>query len=144
MALLGGVRNREQTDQYMQFNLEHWDRYGFGTWLLRSPATGEVMGRAMLRHITLDDIVETEVGYSLLPAYWGLGIATEVAAACLAYGRRELALTTMVGLTLPHNTRSRKVLEKIGMIYDRDIVHADLKHVLYRTTPEHVPKDNRF
>ncbi len=132
MELLGGVRTREQTAAYMEFNLQHWDLFGFGTWLLRDPATGEVMGRAMLRHITLDDIVETEVGYSLLPKYWGRGIATEIAAACLALGRTELCLTSMVGLTLPQNTRSRSVLRKIGMVYERNIVHAALLHVLYR------------
>jgi RimJ/RimL family protein N-acetyltransferase len=133
MEMLGGLRTLEQTEQYMQLNLDHWDRYGFGTWLLKTPDTGEVMGRALLRHITLDTIVETEVGYSLLPAYWGYGLATEIATRCLQIARIELSLPSIVGLTLPHNTRSRNVLQKIGLTYERDIIHAALPHVLYRS-----------
>jgi len=73
-----------------------------------------------------------EVGYSLDPAYWGRGLATEIAAACLAHARTDLALATVVAVTLPHNARSRRVMEKIGMAYDRDWLHAGLQHVLYR------------
>lgn len=133
MELLGGVRTVEQTAQWMAFNLRHWDEFGFGSWLLRDVHTSDVIGRAILRHITLDGVVETEVGYSFLPPYWGRGLATEIATACVAYGRRELGLSTIVGLTQPHNTRSKHVLEKIGMVYERDFVHMDLPHVLYRS-----------
>ena len=38
-------------------------------------------------------------------------------------------------MTLPTNEGSRRVMAKAGFTYDRDIVHWDLPHVLYRLTP---------
>ena len=43
-------------------------------------------------------------------------------------------MKSVVAFTLPDNTASRRVMEKLGMTYERDIVHADLPHVLYRST----------
>ena len=132
MDLLGGVRDAAQTTAYLEKNLAHWDAHGFGAWMLRDAASGRIVGRAILRHLDVDGVDEVEVGYSLDPAFWGRGLATEIAAACLARAREDLNLTTVVAVTLPHNVRSRRVLEKVGMTYDRDWMHADLPHVLYR------------
>jgi len=132
MAMLGGVRDEAQTRDYLAKNLAHWDAHRFGAWMLRETAGGPVVGRSILRHLDADGADEVEVGYSLDPAYWGRGLATEIAAACLAHARSDLGLATVVAVTLPHNARSRRVLEKVGMAYDRDWLHADIPHVLYR------------
>lgn len=65
MELLGGVRDEAQTREYLEKNLAHWDVYGFGAWILRDAATGQVVGRAILRHLALGAEDEVEVGYSL-------------------------------------------------------------------------------
>lgn len=132
MALLGGVRDEAQTTEYLEKNLAHWDAFGFGSWILRDPGTRRVVGRAILRHLELDGADEVEVGYSLDPEFWGRGLATEIAAACLAYGRDALRLATVVALTLPHNERSRRVLTKIGLALNREVTHGGELHVLYR------------
>jgi len=132
MEMLGGVRDDAQTREYLERNLAHWDTFGFGAWMLRDGAGGAVAGRAILRHLDVDGLDEVEVGYSLHPEFWGRGLATEIAAACLVHARDDLRLTTVVAVTLPHNVRSRRVLEKVGMTYDRDWLHADIPHVLYR------------
>src|SRR5271169_3297822 len=132
MELLGGVRDEGQTTAYLEKNLAHWAEHGFGSWMLRDAASGRVVGRAILRHLDLDGADEVEVGYSLDPAFWGRGLATEIAAACLAYGRDTLRLETVVALTQPHNDRSRRVLAKIGMTLDRELTHGGVPHVLYR------------
>ena len=132
MALLGGVRDEAQTTEYLEKNLAHWAEHGFGSWILRDATSRRVVGRAILRHLELDGVDEVEVGYSLDPEFWGRGLATEVAAACLAYGRDALRLESVVALTLPHNERSRRVLTRIGMTFDREITHGGAPHVLYR------------
>jgi len=132
MELLGGVRDEIQTREYLDRNLAHWAQHGFGVWIVRDIATGEVAGRALVRHLPLDGVDEVEIGYSLHPAYWGRGLGTEIAAACVRYGFDEVRLPSLVALTLPHNARSRHVLEKVGMVYERDVMHADVLHVLYR------------
>lgn len=132
MEQLGGVRDEAQTRDYLEKNLAHWDAYGFGSWILRDAASGDVVGRAILRHLALDDTDEVEVGYSLDPAVWGRGLATEIAAACLVHARGALKLTTVVALTTPRNERSQRVLAKVGMTRERDLLHAGLPALLYR------------
>lgn len=131
MAMLGGVRDAASTAAYMEVNLRHWDEHGFGIWLLRD-ADGEVLGRVLLRHLEMEGQDEVEVGYSLMPHAWGQGLAPEASAACLRYGFQDLGLDSIIAITMAENRQSRRVMEKIGMAYERDVIHADLPHVLYR------------
>ena len=132
MALLGGVRTLEQTTAYMERNLAHWDEFGYGIWLLRDITTNEAIGRTLLRHLDIDGVDEVETGYGFFPAYWGRGLATEATLTCLDYGWRLLNLQSIVAITLPINARSRRVMEKTGMTYEREIVREGATHVLYR------------
>ncbi len=68
-----------------------------------------------------------------MPAYWGRGLATEIARRALELARDALGREDVVAFTLPGNRASRRVLAKVGMVYERDVVHAGLPHVLYRT-----------
>lgn len=135
MALLGGVRETDKTAAYLERNLEHWRNHGFGLWILREKAEHRLAGRACLRHLTIDDADEVEVGYGFHPGFWGRGLATEIAAVCLQYAVATLHLPSVVALTLPTNQGSRHVLSKVGLVYERDIDHEGLRHVLYRTPP---------
>jgi [ribosomal protein S5]-alanine N-acetyltransferase len=132
MALLGGVRTPEQTVAYMERNLAHWDQFGYGIWILRDITTNDVIGRTLLRHLLIDGVDEVETGYGFSSAYWGRGLATEATLACLDYGWRELGLESIVAITLPVNVRSRRVMEKVGMVYEREIDRDEIPHVLYR------------
>ncbi len=133
MALLGGVRDEAETATYMERNLLHWARYGFGLWLLHDGAGNDVVGRVLLRTLTLDGVDEIEVGYSLFPAYWGRGLATEAASACLLHAEHALGATSVVAVTRPENVGSQRVLEKIGMHFERALDHGGVPHVLFRT-----------
>ncbi len=62
-----------------------------------------------------------------------MGLATEIARRCLAIGREELGFASLVAITLPDNRGSRRVMEKAGMTYERDVTHAGRVHVLYRS-----------
>jgi len=133
MAQLGGVRDDVQTTAYLGRNLLHWTDYGFGLWILRERGGGEPIGRAVLRHLLVDGADEVEVGYAFYPAFWGRGLATEVAAACLELGRRDLQLTTIVAVTNPGNVSSQHVLQKVGLVYERDFTHEGARSALFRT-----------
>jgi RimJ/RimL family protein N-acetyltransferase len=133
MAQLGGVRDEAQTAAYLARNLQHWADYGFGLWILREVGGGEPVGRAVLRHLLVDGVDEVEVGYAFYPAFWGRGLATEIATACLELGRRELQLTTFVAVTAPGNRASAHVLEKVGLVYERDFTHEGGLASLFRT-----------
>jgi RimJ/RimL family protein N-acetyltransferase len=132
MGYLWGVRSETQTADYMTRNLRHWTDYEFGLWILRERGGGDPVGRAVLRHLTIDDVDEVEVGYALYQPYWGRGLATEIAARCVGLAEHELGLAAIVGLTDPANHASRHVLEKVGLTYERDCVHDDHLAALFR------------
>jgi len=111
----------------------HWERYGFGMWLLRDRATGEMVGRGGLQRTTyMKDLDEVEVGWSVVPERWGEGLATELGLASIEVAFGPLALNEIVAFTLPDNVASRRVMEKTGFVYEREILHVGLAHMLYR------------
>jgi [ribosomal protein S5]-alanine N-acetyltransferase len=134
MATLGGLRTAEWTTTYLDVQAAHWDKHGFGLWTARDAATGEFAGRGGLRHGIVDGKAEIELAYGFLPAFWGRGIATELAAECVRVGFTELRLPEIVCFTLPTNAASKRVMEKVGFRYERDIVYCELPHVLCRLT----------
>jgi RimJ/RimL family protein N-acetyltransferase len=132
MATLGGVRSENETWEGLWKALDHWERNGFGPWVFSDRATGERVGGAALRRVELEGREEVEVGYRVAARWWGRGIATEMATALVAVARERLGLDEIVAYTLPDNLASRRVMEKAGFRYERDIEWASLPHVLYR------------
>jgi RimJ/RimL family protein N-acetyltransferase len=132
MAQLGGVRDLEASEAYLARNLAHWETYGFGLWLLRRRDAPEIVGRACLRHLQIDDGDEIELGYGFYPASWGQGLATEVALACVSHGFERLGCDSLVALTRPTNLASQHVMSKAGLTFERHLLHVDEPHVLYR------------
>src|SRR6266516_577672 len=132
MALLGGPRSELGTRGYMARNLQHWDDYGFGLWILRDSA-GEVAGRCVIRHLDVEGTDEVELGYGLHTQYWGRGLATEVATELLRLGRHELKRPSIVAITRHDNLGSQRVLVKAGMICEREVEHDGVPHLLYRS-----------
>ncbi len=111
----------------------HWERHGFGMWLMRDRETGAMVGRGGLQWTTyVKDLDEVEAGWSVVPERWREGLATELALASIDVAFGHLELTDLVAFTLPDNLASRRVMEKAGFSYEREIMHVGLPHVLYR------------
>jgi ribosomal-protein-alanine N-acetyltransferase len=136
MATLGGVRSAGQMRDGLQKHLNHWQQHGFGWWTMRVAASGAFAGRGGLRHVTIEGQREIELGYGLMPEFWGQGLAAEMSREALRLGFEVLGLASIVSFTLPTNLRSRRVMEKVGLRYERDAIWADLPHVLYRVRSE--------
>lgn len=124
------------TDTILRVSLDeklgHWARYGFGLWLLRDRATGEMVGRGGLQHTTADGAEVVEAAWAIVPERWGQGLATELAHTAARIAFDDLGLEEIVAFTLPDNVASRRVMEKAGFTYERDIERAGMSHVLYR------------
>ena len=114
---------------------DHWERHGFGMWLARDRDTGEMVGRGGLQYTYTAGLNDVEAGWAVVPERWGQGLATELAHACVEVAFEQLRLRELVAFTLPDNLASRRVMEKAGFEYERDIMHAGLPHVLYRRRP---------
>lgn len=128
----------EQADRTIAARVEslaaHWDQHGFGWWVLREPATGCLIGRGGLRRANVDGASEVELGYVLRPEFWNRGLATELSRVSVAQGFVRLGLSEIVGFARPANHGTRRVMEKTGMSYERDITHAGAPRALYRLT----------
>lgn len=137
MEYLGGIRDAAASAAYLERNLRHWEEHGFGLWILRDRDTGQVAGRALLRHLDIAGVDEVETGYSFHPAFWGRGLATETTLACLRIGHQELGLHTVVAVTHPANVPSHRVLTKAGMFKVGELRLDGTVQLLYRSTPSH-------
>lgn len=135
MATLGGVRSEEQTRDYLQRFLRHWDDNGFGMWLLYDHEQ-QFVGRAALRRMELGGQIEVEVGCALLARFWRQGLASEIVGALVEVAFARLQLRYLVGFALPDNRPSIRILEKLGFAYEKDVEYAGRRHVLYRLTLE--------
>ena len=135
-ATLGGVRSRAASRVLFDRYAEHWERHGFGLWIMRDLQANTYIGRGGLRFWSMEGREEVEVGYALMPEYWGRGLATELARESVRVAFAVLGRPDLVSFTLPTNRASRRVMEKAGFVYERDGMHAELPHVFYRLTSE--------
>ena len=91
--------------------------HGLSLWVAREKATGAVVGDCGLPPLELRG-PDVELGYRLGRSHWGRGLATDAATACLRAGFEELGLDRIVAVAHPDNAVSRRVLEKIGFVYE--------------------------
>lgn len=88
-----------------------------GSWAVVDRQSRRVIGGALLDHAPINGGNPVEIGYHVARSAWGKGYATELGHALLRYGFEVASLQQIVAATLPDNTASRRVLEKLGMRY---------------------------
>src|SRR5947207_6925930 len=110
----------------------------FGPWAL--DVRGDFAGILGLKWVPPDMpfAPAVELLYRLIPRFWGQGFATDGSLAALEFGFCELHLDTVVAFAVEANTGSRRVMEKVGMVYGSDFDHPSIpelsplrRHVLY-------------
>ena len=116
----GQLLNVEQACQILlNHPIADYRKYGFGRCACILKSTGEQIGFAGLKY--LEEFGEVEVGFRLMRAHWGLGLATEAAVASVGFGFADLGLKRIIGLVMPENMASVRVLEKSGLRYDETV-----------------------
>lgn len=109
-----------------------FEKYGYGRWACVLKETGAIIGFCGLKY--LDDLDKVDVGFRFLPEYWGKGLATEAARASIAFGFNVLMLDQIIGLVLPENGASIRVLEKLGMRSEGEIEYDGVVALRYVIT----------
>ena len=106
-------------EQARQILIDHaiadYRKHGFGRGACILKSTGEQIGFAGLKY--LEEMGEVDVAYRLIPTHWGQGLATEAALASVRFGFSDLGLKQIIGLVMPENIASARVLEKTGLRY---------------------------
>lgn len=112
------VRNVEDACRYaLDGPIASYKRHGFGLYLVELKESREAIGICGL--VKRESLPDADVGFAFLPAFWRQGYAVESALAVKHYGFNMLRLKRILAIVNPENAGSIKVLEKIGLSYDR-------------------------
>ena len=131
----GIPRSREEAQSVIDLHINHWRDRGFGFWAVIDKTQNIFIGQGGL--LLLDTAPEVEVGYLLAKSHWGRGFATELASASLEHGFATLGLNRIVAVANPDNVASRRVMEKIGMRYEKDDIYYGVNCVYYAFDCDH-------
>ena len=112
---------RDEVGRWIRRNESEYRERGFGLWIIVARETGEFIGECGLTQQAFAGAVEIEVGYQLRPEFWGRGLATEAAGACVAFARDVAGLPRIVALIDPRNDTSKRVAAKNGLRWERDV-----------------------
>jgi len=113
-----GVKTLEDAWGYIANGpLASYERHGFGLYLVERKSDGAPLGMCGL--IKRDALEHVDIGYALLPAYWGQGYAQEAVSATLAYALKDLGLKRIAAIVSKDNASSIKVLERMGLRFEK-------------------------
>lgn len=111
-----GVRTLRDAERYLREGpISSYRRFGHG--LLRVSLKDGDIPIGMCGLVKRDTLPHPDIGFALLPAFWGQGFVTEAARAAMKYGREVLGIQVVLGITTPSNVRSIAVLEKLGLSF---------------------------
>ena len=102
----------------IDYIISQYNDLGIGRWAVIEKSSGKFIGWTGLKLTNFYDI-----GYRLIPDYWGRGYATESALPAMEYGFRELKIETLYGITHADNQASHKVLLKLGLKHKEDFYY---------------------
>jgi ribosomal-protein-alanine N-acetyltransferase len=119
---------RTESDSFVDRIEQHFEDHGFGLWAVEASGhfvgfTGLAVPRFHVDWMEEREQPVVEVGWRLQRTAWGRGYATEAARACLRYAFDVLGRSEIVSFTVVGNTRSRAVMERLGMHQIAEYAH---------------------
>jgi ribosomal-protein-alanine N-acetyltransferase len=141
MRYFAATMNRAESDAWAARLRAHFAEHGWGKWVVEEAATGDFVGVVGLMTIPwqADFTPAVEIGWRIGARFRRQGYAEEAARAALAYGFGTLGLASIVAFTVPGNTASWMLMEKLGMTAVGEFEHPRLpeghhyrRHLLYR------------
>jgi [ribosomal protein S5]-alanine N-acetyltransferase len=114
------VKTLEDARRYLENGpMRSYEQWGFGLYRVAVKNTNTAIGMCGL--IKREGLADIDIGFALLPAYAGQGYAYEAAAAVLSYGKTQLGLQRIVAICMVDNTPSIKLLQKLGLRFEKMI-----------------------
>lgn len=127
---LGGLRSDAQINERFDLLLNSSD----SCWVIEKKSDQKFIGVVSLSpHYDGTDI---EVSYEFLPAYWGRGFAAETVLRVLEHALDELRLLRVIAETQIANEKSIRLLERIGMRFEREVERFGATQAIYVTAFE--------
>lgn len=130
-----GVRDLEQARQYIVDRMvASYEQFGFGLYMVELESSGEPIGTCgLIKREGMDDV---EIGFAFLPEFWSQGYAVESAQAVMRHAEDDLGIERVVAIANLDNDRSFKLLEKLGLRFDRMIRLSENDPEVKLFTPE--------
>lgn len=133
MTFLRGTRSHDESLSHITDYRASLERHGYGNLVAEHKETGQFIGC-----IGLSDVPDyvpiapaVDIGWRLRREFWGQGLASEGAKACLDHGLEHMGLKRIIAYTAEANLRSIRVIEKLGMSH---AAHCDFDHPLMSAT----------
>jgi RimJ/RimL family protein N-acetyltransferase len=130
MTFSDGTMTDVEVDAWLGTRLKNYQQND-GIWIfaLELRSTKEMIGYCGLSHLCdVNGNREIEVGYRILPAFWGQGLATEAFLAVKEYAFATLGLNRLTAMIDPANQQSLRVAQKAGMQFEREIMLPGYDH----------------
>jgi RimJ/RimL family protein N-acetyltransferase len=119
-----GVRTIGDANSYiLNGPVASYAKNGFGLYLVKLKETDVSIGMCgLIKRDTLEDV---DIGYAYLPKFWSMGYGVEAAQAVKEYAKNVIGLNRVVAIVDPENAGSIRVLEKIGLNFERMVRLSD-------------------
>lgn len=108
---------------YLQERILSGYRDGRGLWLMQLRETLVPIGICGL--VRRPFLEHTDLGFALLAEYQTAGYAAEASRAVINYAREQLGLQTLLAITVPHNTKSIQLLQRLGFSFSEQTTNPD-------------------
>lgn len=119
--------------EFIARQMRHIAHNNFCFWKIQHKPDGLLIGLCGLQALHLGCRWEVEIGWWLTPRYWGRGLASEAASAVMRAARKRVRRDRIVAIAVAQNCASRRIMQKIGMRYERNVRHRGFHVVLYAT-----------
>ncbi|MFJ7921580.1 GNAT family N-acetyltransferase [Lysinibacillus fusiformis] len=115
-----GVKTAEEAALYIENGaIRMYEQFGFCLYVVEKTEDQTPIG--ICGFVKRDNLEDVDIGFAFLPDYWGKGYAYEAASAVLAYGLETLGFNRIVAITTQDNHASAKLLERIGLQFEKVI-----------------------
>jgi [ribosomal protein S5]-alanine N-acetyltransferase len=137
-----GVRTVEHAREYIAARFtKSYRENGFGLYLMELRADGTPIG--LCGFVKRSELPDPDIGFALLPQFERQGYAYEAAEAVMRYGRQTLRLERVLAITTLDNESSGRLLEKIGLEFDREVEMGKEVLRLFTSDVGKAPSSNR-
>jgi RimJ/RimL family protein N-acetyltransferase len=120
-----GVRTLEDARNYIARGpVDMYERLGFGLYAtaLKEDESAPIGICGLVKRDGLEDV---DIGFAFLPKFWGKGYACEAASAVMAYAKSVVGLERIVAITAVDNESAARLLEKIGLRFEKMVRLSD-------------------
>jgi ribosomal-protein-alanine N-acetyltransferase len=125
----GWIPARDEITAYLGRVEQRWREQGFGHLAVTLKATGEFIGYCGFQYV--EKTPQVELLYAITQPNWRRGYTTEIARACLEWVFENTSLDRVIALAHPDNVGSWRVMEKVGMKFEKIAHHYNLDLVCY-------------